>query len=212
MLLIQGSISYSLLLMPLKLFFRISTLLYPLSIFWKGDSNLRHSVPFMGPLLLARIHFFFYGLFVIIKSPTRWSFLLLWGMICGFVPASLTNEGIPHYLRAIPALFFVEMISCLGMYRFFSRFLLLFKMSMLLLFLNVLVFLWLFWGPYSQIIAPWNDSSVSTVLQLAEKEHFYPLIIRRESLVSEIFDRLTILASSPFRSQRQTSFLKDQMT
>ncbi|MEW5693757.1 MAG: glycosyltransferase family 39 protein [Candidatus Hydrogenedentota bacterium] len=104
---------------PLKQFFlNLRTHLSFNFLFIKGDANLRHNIPLSGQILVAVIPFFLLGLYPIIKWKSKQSLLLLCLFIAGFIPSSLTNEGIPHSLRSISSLPFAEIIAGYGIFVF----------------------------------------------------------------------------------------------
>ena len=92
----------------------------PLNLFIYGDKNLRHSFPFMGMFNYFSFLPFLVGFYYLIrKKYKKYRFLLLLFFISP-IAASLTNEGIPHYLRAILLLFIIQLIISLGVCKLFE--------------------------------------------------------------------------------------------
>ncbi len=86
----------------------------PRFLFFAGDANPRHAMPFSGMIAWAETPFFLLGLVTLANLRRRGSVLLLVWLVSAPVAAALTNDGIPHALRAI--LFFpvVHVISARG--------------------------------------------------------------------------------------------------
>jgi len=75
--------------------------------FFKGDSNKRHHHGFLGMLNILLLPFFVMGLYYLGREA--WSrgdpfWVLIFAMILvAFIPASLTDDGIPHSGRSMAA-------------------------------------------------------------------------------------------------------------
>ncbi len=96
--------SPSLLTAAARFLTNLSLHLSPQFLFFSGDTNPRHN--FGGSGVYHRLDALFLLLALIETIRTRKSaliFLWLW-LIAGFIPASLTNEGLPHALRSIGGL------------------------------------------------------------------------------------------------------------
>lgn len=78
----------------------------PMFLFWHGDGNLRHGVGSFGQLSWLDAFAWIVGLatlFLMRKSiwPNRTlAIIAVVGVLAGVMPAALSNEGIPHALRA----------------------------------------------------------------------------------------------------------------
>lgn len=107
-----------------------------LAFFIDGDVNWRHNVsgyPFL-PVLISP--FFFIGMIIVVLgalgyifSPIKKSYLWKYFLLAGFfwsmlIPVVTTAEGIPHGLRSIGVIPPVFIISSIGIYAFFKKFLL----------------------------------------------------------------------------------------
>jgi hypothetical protein len=84
----------------------------------KGDANVRHSIQTFGEMswldLMAVIALPLLLIFhrrLLNRRDVEGFGFLLWGFVCGIVPAALTWEGIPHALRAIGAWPFLAMMT-----------------------------------------------------------------------------------------------------
>lgn len=89
--------------------------LSPSFLFFKGDSNFRHNVPGFGVIFPVLIPFILLGLIVSAHKKKREILFLFCLFLAGSIPASLTYEGIPHALRSISSLPFLEIIAAYGM-------------------------------------------------------------------------------------------------
>jgi len=87
----------------------------PAFLFWRGDAELRHSIPGFGELHLLEAPFFVAGVALMLwrRRPVDW-FLLLWLLIAP-LPAALTREA-PHALRSITALPAPSLVSAIGFF------------------------------------------------------------------------------------------------
>ncbi|MDI6782899.1 MAG: glycosyltransferase family 39 protein [bacterium] len=85
----------------------------PNFLFISGDNNPRHSAG--GIVYLFEIPFLIYGIYLLLKKRTKTNKLFLWWLLIFPIPASLTNEGIPHALRTICALPVFSICSAIGL-------------------------------------------------------------------------------------------------
>lgn len=72
--------------------------LNPVYLFFTGDGLPRHNVPFTGQLSLTDVLFLPLGLVLCRRKPLAGA--LYAALLCGPIPAALTNDGIPHALRS----------------------------------------------------------------------------------------------------------------
>ncbi|MFB3897578.1 MAG: ArnT family glycosyltransferase [bacterium] len=86
----------------------------PSFLFIHGDKNLRHNFA-GGELNLFELPFLVFGLYLVLKRRTKFDTLLFWWLIIFPIPASLTNEGIPHALRSICALPVFSIMAAIGL-------------------------------------------------------------------------------------------------
>lgn len=95
----------------------MAELLGLVGLFISGDPNPRHSPGFMGMLGLAALLPIGYALYRRVRGGVTGQlgrlFHLAWfGIFAGLIGSALTNEGQPHYLRAVAAWpFFVVLIT-----------------------------------------------------------------------------------------------------
>jgi 4-amino-4-deoxy-L-arabinose transferase-like glycosyltransferase len=86
----------------------------------KGDSNLRHSTTRIGVLLLVAFIGLLYGEYwLLLKNKKLFCFLNLCLLIC-FLPACVPYE-VPHALRSLNAVIFLNMIAAYGLIQLISR-------------------------------------------------------------------------------------------
>lgn len=91
----------------------------PIRLFITGDSNIRHSYPGMGMFSGISVPFFVLGLWTCIRKRKQPFYrYILFLLLCAPIPASLTNEGIPHYLRAIIFLYIGQYLIGMGLIQF----------------------------------------------------------------------------------------------
>ena len=88
----------------------------------QGDANLRHSPLYVGQLLKPEAVMVVAGVYGLIRRHQREDLLLLAWFLLGPLPASLTNEGIPHSLRSIAILPSVQLIAAIGCVRLYEYF------------------------------------------------------------------------------------------
>ena len=88
--------------------------LSPRFLFLQGDANLRHSVRSAGQLFGFEIILIVVALWRIFATKCKNGFLLIVWIVIAFVPASLTDEGIPHALRSIAAVPAFAFLSAYG--------------------------------------------------------------------------------------------------
>ena len=90
-------------------------------LFINGDANLRHSINGYGQILVVLYPFiiFAYGI-NLVKNQDKKVWLLFLVFLIGIIPSALTNEVIPHSLRAIAAFPFLEMAAAYGIFHLSS--------------------------------------------------------------------------------------------
>lgn len=90
----------------------------PKFLFFEGDKNRRHHHGYGGELNVALFPFFLMGLgsaLLLIFRKRSWFWLYVIGfMLIGFIPVSVTNEGLPHSLRTLHTLPPILFIIYLG--------------------------------------------------------------------------------------------------
>lgn len=72
-------------------------------LFVSGDSNVRHSIQFMGQLYHIEALFLLLGLWQLLRRKQPLDWLLVWWLIVGILPAAMTKAA-PHALRILPTL------------------------------------------------------------------------------------------------------------
>ncbi|MBU4134722.1 glycosyltransferase family 39 protein [bacterium] len=108
-------------LLFIKNFFRH---LSPGFLFISGDANLRHGIPGFGQSLHIMALFAASGILFAFKNEKKKFIFLVSFFLLGILPAAVTNKGIPHALRAITGMPFLEIISAYGafkLYEFFAK-------------------------------------------------------------------------------------------
>ncbi len=89
----------------------------PRFLLFRGDLNFRHAIGFAGMVyvivwllaILGVAHLLFSGLW-----KKRFNLLLLLNMLFAPLAASLTEESVPHALRALPLGFYIVIMACFG--------------------------------------------------------------------------------------------------
>lgn len=71
----------------------------PSFLFISGDEIARNKVPGMGQSYIWTLPFFLLGLWFILKKPNKKTFLIIYWMLVGVIPAALTFQS-PHALRS----------------------------------------------------------------------------------------------------------------
>lgn len=101
--------------------FNIIQILNPYTLFVTGDSNLRHATGFQGMLgwaSLLALAYLIYHLYVrrrrLVRAEYHLLIIAVVGALCGIIGSALTNEGQPHYLRAVAAWPFLAVVIGLG--------------------------------------------------------------------------------------------------
>lgn len=87
-------------------------------LFLNGDSDIKHSLPGFGQMLVILLPFVLASLFLRIKKE-YWLVVTLF--IIGLIPAALTNEALPHALRSIGAVPFLEIIAACGIFFLYKK-------------------------------------------------------------------------------------------
>ena len=84
-------------------------------LFTEGGTNYQFSVPNFGLLYKVDLVFLVIGLLFLIKLKNRLSLILLFWLVLGTIPSSLTREA-PHVLRSITMLPSIMIISAIGVW------------------------------------------------------------------------------------------------
>ena len=107
---------------PVHLFLKNYLLhLSPDFLFFQGDPNSRHSIRDFGELLLVLMPFVFLGIGVAVHRRSQSHLLPPIFFFLGIIPPSVTNESLPHALRAIGAFPFLEITAATGILFFAER-------------------------------------------------------------------------------------------
>ena len=80
-----------------------------------GDKNLRSQQEDFGQIYLPELILFLLGFIYIIGRKSKFSFLALFLLLIGPIPAAITKES-PHALRAISMIPFISIISAQGVH------------------------------------------------------------------------------------------------
>lgn len=94
--------------------------LSPRFLFFVGDENLRHNPPFIGQVFVVLIPFILFAWYRFWQLKSKKGLWLTLLFFLGLVPASLTVGGIPHALRTISALPYLEIVAAFGLVEFFK--------------------------------------------------------------------------------------------
>jgi len=95
--------------------------LSPNFLFWNGGSHYQLSVPNTGLLYWINLPLFYFGIFLLVKYPSKFNrFLLLW-LLLSPVAGSITRDS-PHTTRAIVMLPLPMLISALGLNYLVTKF------------------------------------------------------------------------------------------
>ncbi len=89
--------------------------------FFSGDSNLRHHTQYKGELNQVFLPLYLVGLVcalreTFLKRDLFWGYILVFFLV-SIIPASITNEGIPHSLRTLTCVPPLMVICYLGLDR-----------------------------------------------------------------------------------------------
>lgn len=88
-------------------------------LFVQGDANLRHSVQYFGHFYYVDFIFLLSGVYFFIKQKHKViTFFLLWWLIIGIFPASITFAA-PHALRILPVMPLFLTVIALGIMNLF---------------------------------------------------------------------------------------------
>lgn len=82
-------------------------------LFLNGDSDIKHSLPGFGQMLIILLPFVISSPFLRLKKE-YWLVVTLF--LIGLIPAAITNEALPHALRSIGAVPFLEIIAACGIF------------------------------------------------------------------------------------------------
>lgn len=145
-------------------------------LFFSGDSNFRHNIPGFGEILIVLIPFILLGLVFSLYKKEKKIWLLFFLFTAGLIPASLTMDGIPHALRTISAVPFLEVIAAYGICLFYEylknkkRFI---KMTVtaiavLLLSTNIALFLYSYFVRYPAVSEDWFQYGMKDAVEYAE--------------------------------------------
>ena len=94
--------------------------LSPGFLFISGDTNLRHSIPGFGQYLHITAIFLASGIIYAFKFRKKNLILLVSFFLAGLVPSALTNDFVPHALRAITSVPFLEILASYGAVRLYG--------------------------------------------------------------------------------------------
>ena len=92
--------------------------LSPNFLFTEGEAD---SFLHFGQVLLVLAPFIAFALYVGIKEDKKSCALAVILFLIGIVPAALTNRGIPHPLRSIGSVPFLELLAAFGLVYFYDR-------------------------------------------------------------------------------------------
>ncbi len=137
--------------------------LSPDFLFFRGDSNMRHNLPYFGQILVVLIPFILLAMLYTLIHKTKAMLLIISLFLIGTIPSSLTNEGIPHALRSISAVPFIEIMAAIGIFLAFEYLkntrkhirILMKPTIILLLGLNILFLPYTYFITYPQISEQW---------------------------------------------------------
>lgn len=90
-------------------------------LFSGGDPNPRHSVQTFGELFIYDVVFLPFGFFALLKSKSKFKYILIIWFLLWPVPASVVREY-PHASRAAFGLGILQLVSALGVYHLFNIF------------------------------------------------------------------------------------------
>ncbi len=96
--------------------------LSPNFLFFQGDVNLRHNMPGFGQILPVLLPFILLGLGFAAYNRERNILLLIFLFVTSLIPASLTRQNIPHALRTISMIPFLEIIAAYGIFMIYNHF------------------------------------------------------------------------------------------
>jgi hypothetical protein len=87
----------------------------PQFLFISGDHNPRHSIQTMGELYYYDVLLLPFGIFFLVKSKNKWSWLVLVWFFLAPIPASIATEA-PHASRTMFALGGWQIVSATGFF------------------------------------------------------------------------------------------------
>jgi 4-amino-4-deoxy-L-arabinose transferase-like glycosyltransferase len=169
---------------PIKLFIKnFLAHLSPNFLFINGDGNLRHSIPGFGQILIVLAPFILISLVVFMIKKRREGIFLIGGFIIGIIPASLTTDSIPHALRSIATLPFLEITAAFGIVWFYKsipvgrlrKFVLI--IMVLLLAVNSGMYLQSYFVKYPQQSEGWFQFGLEDAIKYSQSEGNYDKII-----------------------------------
>lgn len=85
-------------------------------LFFKGDTNPRHSVGKMGQLYQFEGILIILGIIFILIKRKRENLIILWWLLIFPISSSLTNDGVPHAIRSIYGLPSFQIIAGFAIY------------------------------------------------------------------------------------------------
>lgn len=151
-------------------------------LFLQGDSNFRHSVGKLGQLYLAELPLLILGIYYAIKQHSPFEKLLLYWLFIFPIPASLTDEGVPHALRSICGSPIFSIFSALGLNFLLHKHGIRFKFLLIsiigLLIVNAIIFFYVYFFQYPIYAAPaWEYGYREAIHFLEEQKKLYKEII-----------------------------------
>lgn len=164
---------------PVSLFVQNYLLhLTPNFLFFQGDPNPRHSLPGFGELMLVLIPFVILGIWIIFRQRSTAYLLPPIVFLLGIIPPALTNEGLPHALRAIGAFPFLEITAAVGINFIFNKLLQLPKRTgtiltgaiFVVLLSNAAMFTHAYFTKYSKTSQNVFQYGMEEAIKIAEKE------------------------------------------
>lgn len=90
-------------------------------LFLHGDSNPRHSIQYFGLFYPTDVLFLLVGLFIALKKRSKVWTLLVFILLIGLLPASIST-GSPHALRMLPTALFFILTLAVGAYQSYKLF------------------------------------------------------------------------------------------
>lgn len=147
-------------------------------LFLHGDSNFRHSVGKLGHLHLAELPLLILGIYYAIIHRSPFEKLLLYWFFIFPIPASLTDEGVPHALRSICGLPIFSIFSALGLNFLLHKHGVGFKILLIsligLLIVNAIIFFYVYFFQYPIYAAPaWEYGYREAIHFLENQKNFY---------------------------------------
>jgi len=150
----------------------------PRFLFFEGDSNPRHSLGGFGQILVGLLPFVILGVGMALRRRTPSLILPPLVFALGNIAPALTNESIPHALRAIGAVPFLEITAAVGLVAF-ARFVLARRRRTGIILtaavsgtlaLNAGLFLYAYSGKYPAASQPAFQYGMAEAITIAERD------------------------------------------